>query len=496
MKTCSVVSVFGRLAATSCLLFAYYLRGQATSDPVVRYRLIEGSQLVDDCPVCDRIPIVAPIRGGFDLRLVSQDPLYSTYAVENLSFATTGNFTYQVSGKGAFRIGGQVAVLQDWWLDLQIDNGGLSSHCSFTNGSRFVERPWPMLRVIVDQTNGTFTQQYQLQINAAPFRELWVSTTREFKSGLWNPPTNVITGGDLISTDGRVVKRNDELCGSLGVMPVVPDLGLLDFHVIYKGDVVFSIAEGAFSEVLGWLYSGDLVTDSGTVFRRNSSLVANFDPQAPRLETYGIGAVQVLGDGEIYFSVATNFYSQNLARAIGAGDLLSSAGRVVKTGSQLLSAFQPAAGTKDPGLAAAFTWPHGETWFFTRAGFDDARSNSFAAGDLLSDQGYLIYRNAELLAGFVPAGIGQGLPLDGLYLVSDAIPLPQKAADVELKLALTNGPSSALQFSWKREGHTFQLERSSDPAGPFLPASPIILEGSYVEPDAPKPWAFYRLRRW
>jgi hypothetical protein len=41
-----------------------------------------------------------------------------------------------------------------------------------------------------------------------------------------NRPPIKISPGDLISNRGRVVKRNIDLVGRLGVMPIAPDLGL------------------------------------------------------------------------------------------------------------------------------------------------------------------------------------------------------------------------------------------------------------------------------
>ena len=40
------------------------------ADQVWRYQLLEGSTFTDDCPICDRIPIVVPMRGTFQLRLL------------------------------------------------------------------------------------------------------------------------------------------------------------------------------------------------------------------------------------------------------------------------------------------------------------------------------------------------------------------------------------------------------------------------------------------
>src|ERR1039457_2857149 len=171
---------------------------QMQSGAVWSYALLDGSQLVDDCPICDRVPIIRPLRGTFQLSLLEQGPLFSTYALENLSFTAgdTNGPTYKVVGNGTFRVGGEVALQQYIFLEVSIDNGFTNKLCFFTNAVSSVSRLWPMIQVGVDQTNGTMTQQFHLDIAAAPLREIWFSTTQVFKAGIWNSPTNLVSAGD------------------------------------------------------------------------------------------------------------------------------------------------------------------------------------------------------------------------------------------------------------------------------------------------------------
>src|SRR5205823_7739126 len=96
----------------------------------------------------------------------------------------------------------------------------------FTNANRTVTQPFPLIEINLKQTNGTLMQTFTLKMFAAPVREIWFSTARGFLSTNQPGKTNWISGGDLISSRGRVVKRNVDLVGRLGVMPGVPDLGL------------------------------------------------------------------------------------------------------------------------------------------------------------------------------------------------------------------------------------------------------------------------------
>src|SRR5262245_6232102 len=119
------------------VIFSCSLRTNLFAQPVqsIFYTLIEGSQLVDDCPVCDRLAIVRPLRGTFELRFLQQGPLFDTFALDNISFVGPASNppVYTVKGKGTYRVGGEVASLQDLYLEVTVDNGSSSNLCKFTN---------------------------------------------------------------------------------------------------------------------------------------------------------------------------------------------------------------------------------------------------------------------------------------------------------------------------------------------------------------------------
>lgn len=142
-----------------------------TSQP---YTLVSGSELTDECPICDRIPIVLPLAGTFDLRLVDQNPLFTYYELTNLAFyaGTNPGPAYQVAGSGNYQMGGQVAVLQDMFLNLEISNGVAATKASCVNTDRFVSQPWPKLQINLEQTNGTPGQVYYLTLVAVPVPQI------------------------------------------------------------------------------------------------------------------------------------------------------------------------------------------------------------------------------------------------------------------------------------------------------------------------------------
>jgi hypothetical protein len=492
-----------------CLAVALLLRccGASTeaqvtqTGPAWNYTLLPDSLMVDSCPVCGRPDILVPIHGTFQLRLIEENPLFSTYAWEGISWAggSFNNPTYKIVGQGTYQLGGEVAVLQDLSLQVYIDNGVTNNLCYFTNAVSPVVRLWPMIQISLDQTNGTALQQFHLDLSAAPVRELWLSTRQDFHAGIWQPSTNRVSAGDLISSAGRVVKRNQDLTGRLGIEPVVPDLGLKDVEVLPGGEIAFSIETDMWSESLGTtLQHGDLLSDRGRIIRTNQDLIAAFAP-VPPVPDMGLDAVQVMDNGEVYFSVQTNFFSETLGRLIRRGDLLSSSGQVLKTNEELIGRFRPGLPKQDYGLAAVYIWPSGETWFSTEDGFYGSHFEHYAPGDLLSDQGYVVYSNTNLLSAFAPVESVADFGLDALFIVTDVAPLSPAAGTTILNLPQpTNQPPGSLVLQWKGGGRVFQLEKATNVAGPYSPISPLTTEAVFVDDGTlmTQPQGFYRLRQW
>lgn len=472
------------------------LAAQTTTNDVWQYTLLPGSQLEDGCDVCGRPTILVPLRGTFQLRPAGCNPLFCTDAWENVSFtgqAGTGA-KYVLQGQGAYRWGGEVALMQNLFLTAYGDASHTNGPRYFTNATAVVERLWPMIKISLDQTNPTLLQHFRLEIVAAPLREIWFSTGHGFTAGIWPAPTNYVSAGDLVSSAGRVVKRNPRLSARLGVMPIVPDLGLKDVDLLPGGEIAFSIGQDIFSEILGPLHHGDLLSDHGRVVATNAGLLAAFGPQ-PAGSDAGLDAVQVLDTGEVYFSVETNFYSQTLGRMIGSGDLLSSRGVVIRNNADLVARISPANPKQDFGLRAAYVWPSGEIWFATETDFTDTNGVAYQAGDLLSDQGYVVYRNLDLLAPFAPLEDLANFGLDALWVVTDATPSPP--AD-RLTAILPDPATGDVTLQFKGLGRVWQLERATGLPGPWEPIGPITADLPLTDFGARTngPQGFYRLREW
>lgn len=206
----------------------------AQSTTAQRYALVTGSQLVDDCPICERPTILAPMTGTFALSMLEQNPLYTRYAMTDISFhagAQTG-MEYKVVGSGIYQIGGEVAILQDLYLDVTIDNGFTTTKTQCVNKGRGVSQPWPKIEITVDQTNGTPGQVYSLTLNAVPMPKVYSSPA--------DPQTGTVQL-QWEATGGRFqVERAENLAGPFSaVTPITTNSTFTDVGVLTNHSQVF-----------------------------------------------------------------------------------------------------------------------------------------------------------------------------------------------------------------------------------------------------------------
>jgi len=463
----------------------------AASRPLTwSYRLIEGSQLVDDTKALGRPTLLYSLRGTFDLVLASENPLFSSYRLTNIVWTAGGDPHYQVIGHGELSIGGEVAYLQNANLDLQINGRSVT----LTNAVKTVGRRWPMIGISLNETPENPIQFYTIDLRAAPLREIWFSTASGLTPGSPASGTSRVSNGDLISLDGRVVRRNSDVVNHLGIMPVVPDLGLAAVDIGAGGEVLFAIAQNVFSETLGPIQPGDLLSDRGRMVKRNQDLTAKFVLMPPTPDL-GLDAVHVNPDGEVFFSVKSGAFSEQLGRSIQPGDVLSSAGQVARSNHDLLAQFHPAATNQDFGLDALYVWPSGEIWFSTEQGFPDAQLGVITDGDLLSDQGYVVFRNLELVGAFSPLEDLANFGLHDVYLVTD-VTAPAPAPNLlTLQVDLQ---SQQFTLRWEGKGRAFQLEKAADIAGPFAPIGPVDVRSQFTGETGlgGSAQAFFRVRQW
>jgi hypothetical protein len=451
-----------------------------------QYQLIEGSDLVDECLICGRPTIQWPMRGSFQLRTLEATPIRTRYALENINFhaGAAGN-EYFFTGSGTLELSGQLAVRQTVRLDGVMKMSSQTNEVHFTNETSSPTRLWPMISATMFQTNGTLVQTFTLQLNAAPLRDIWFSTSSSFHRSDTPVEDSEVSSGDLLSMEGRVVKRNSELQEKFPG-PTFANMELDAVDLLPGAEIAFS------TDTLGVLNDGDFAfLRSGQILRFGDFMAPWNPPKEP-----GLDALHFTSTNRFYFSVEHDF-AASASSMVQHGDILfrdlaTEDATIFKKNRDLLARFHPALQDKDYGLDALFIWPSGEIWFSTTDGFSDAELGDVGAGDILSDQGYVVFRNLELVSEFKPIEDVSNFGLDALVIISDVAEiLPGPKIEVT-----ANAPNSVL-LTWKGSGRVFQVERADDVTGPFLSVTPIFSDLHWEDAKvSEKSSRFYRLRQW
>lgn len=413
------------------VLVPVYADNSGTAVPVGnRYRLVEGSTLLDECTICGRPPINLPIDGSFFLERQGPDPLYANYTIRDLKFSSTGgDNTYSGQLNGTYRTGGEVAIAQQMTLTGWIEK---IDPIEMDSGFVAITESLPWIVIDVKQVNpDPYAQPYQrydLHLVAVPWPQVWFSTEVPFTSA--RKELGKVSAGDLLNSDGRIIHRNHELTERLGIMPMVPDLGLDAVGRMASESGVqpdclrcetwFSLEEDMFSETLGQLHHGDILSQAGYVVRRYTDLIGSFSPMPP-IPDLGLDAFahQIIDDKptRLLFSTEEDFFSESLGVKISHGDLLTEDGTIFRTNKQLLSRFHWVGETVGGlGLDAVFVWPYGEIWFSTEDSFDDLVLGHVGHGDLLNDRGRIVMRNLDLMRFFAPMEKLDDFGLDALHV--------------------------------------------------------------------------------
>jgi hypothetical protein len=112
------------LAVLMLVLAGARAEAQVRARPVL-YRLESGSSFTRGCypPCLCPIFTTEDIRGTYRLAFDHQDPLFTWYRVEDVNWVVTlGGVDTQITGSGTYRVGGEVAVLQQMTLKLKVGN--------------------------------------------------------------------------------------------------------------------------------------------------------------------------------------------------------------------------------------------------------------------------------------------------------------------------------------------------------------------------------------
>jgi hypothetical protein len=481
-----VLSIF---VSTACL------RKTSAAPPsqIWNYTLLADSLFVNDCPLCGRPTIPEPTRGTFQLLLLESGPFKTVYELQQIDLLSTrgADPSHRIRGKGTYSISAEFALLQEMKLELQIVHlpSAETNQIVMTNANQSMERPPPFVSIQLDEVTESVTRVFRLNLVAAPLREIWFTTASGITPADREKFPNRISSGDVLAFPGRVVKSNLDLLRHLGLMPGIPEIGIDALEIGPGGEIMFSLTEDAFSETLGPLSHGDLLSQRGRIVKKGSQLLAAFEPPAGS-EDAGLDAIHLRDDGEVLFSITQQIESLKLGRQLSPGDLLSDRGLIWRAGKDLLAAFQPS-DTQQIGLDAVYIWPHGEILFSTEQGFFDRQLGTITGGDLLSSAGYIVIRNLDLVGDFAPLEDLADFGLDGLFIATD-----MSVLSTQPKLIEINPSQGKIDLKWEGPGRVFQVEKSTALPGNFQSISPLLPDSHWSDVQLPDRSGFYRIRQW
>ncbi len=388
----------------------------------VLYELQEGSTLSytyrDDTGAMNTRTV--EIEGWFCRQAGSVRPLYNLVHLSFHSLESTRPVT--VTGRGTYQaLQGHIVPER---MDLAVAITGFPQpddvQVRLSSGDVWhSEGTFPTIIIDVLQVVSTPEWFYSMHLIATPLRNVEFSTDESFSGASPAGTERLISEGDLLRNTGVIVRTNRELMRNFRVMPPMPDVGLDAVSMCpwcppepWPGPadearrcVIFSIEDTIWCESLGtWLQHGDLLCERGTIFMTNGELIAEFGLLMSD-EDVGCDAAYVDESGEVFFSTEIGFWvvtPEGLRRWISPDDMLSSRGRVVKTLDELLGRFSPIAVPASLGLDALYVLDNGEVYFSLESGFYDGVYGAISDGDLLSDAGYVVARNRELIDPFHP----------------------------------------------------------------------------------------------
>ena len=446
------------------------------SAEVVRYQLLYGSSI--SSRTGNIVTSFQASRGSFDLRTDEQTGGSSRYSVENVRI--NGDLQHQFAGNGTF----QAAAGSSIKLSLTLINvaAPLEPALIFTNVAITPDRKWPMLalRVRQDTTNATI---YTIDIRAAPFHDIWISSAVDFRASAFPDAANLIRGGDLLSIDGRVIRRNAGLLVQFGPL-VVNDYGLDAVSLAAGGGLAISTHD------FGTLRDGDILLP--TLARRINYKEIFTNAIASSMSDPGIDGLQFTSPTSFYFSVKHNAtYAPDSTTTLQLRDadiwwtdVQTHELRLVHSREELFAfaEYQPWLKDAQVGIDAFYIWPSGEVWF-------SLRSSWTAHTAIYSSDGYGVFTDTFVFQAFKPS-IDPGL--DAFLVITDLASPPATASSLSVTLSATN-----VVLQWPQGAGAYQVEAATELSTAFKAISPVTANATFT--DVLKQSAahrFYRIRQW
>jgi hypothetical protein len=432
----------------------------------IHYQLLYGSTL--SYKIAGKTVGSSLLTGSFELRSPDSTLTNLHYAIDQIQFASF--VTNSISGAGSFDVTtGGIASAK---LDIVISDVSTQS-IPFTNLTFTPDRKWPMIALRLQQTNSVNDRVYTINIRAAPFHDIWISSAAAFRADALPPPNNQISSGDLLSVTGRIVKRRAELSGNI-------DNGLDAIAFYPAGGVAFSCDGGA-----GISDGNILLPDSTRIHYTdiftNALATAMPDP--------GIDGLQFTSNTSFYFSIKRDATYTGADKTISLRDAdiwwtdLQTHQLVLACSREQLFAYpdyQPWLADPTVGIDAFYIWPSGEVWFSLRASWT-------AHTAIYSADGYGVFTDTFVFDAFKPS-IDPGL--DALLVMTDWVEPPPNPPTLET-------PASLPTLKWSATAHAYQLEAAGNVEGPYFPASPVIIDSTWSDlSSSNSALRFYRVRQW
>jgi hypothetical protein len=160
--------------------------------------LIEGKHICPPCLCPDMVPV--PVTSTFLLTPTGYDGLYNVYAVTSVNWRVPINGADMiVTGSGTYKVGGEVAFLQELALDLQL-GGAHMEH--FDSGLVPVAAPFPEIKVAISTTNKLcFAAAFKIDASPAP----------ALQPRLGHAGSNTVVLSWPVSADSFVLKESSDL---------------------------------------------------------------------------------------------------------------------------------------------------------------------------------------------------------------------------------------------------------------------------------------------
>ena len=158
------------------------------------YTLAQDSSYQEGCfpPCMCPLTVAQPVQGTFVLQLANSDPLFAVYALTDVRWRIVRDGAEtEVTGAGAYRVGGEVAVMQQLTLDLQV---GSDPVAHFDSGLVAGGGAFPDLAAVVSM-NGMFCYDRVFRVHAQPAQALPQHAVFALVRGSSSVELSLFTGG-------------------------------------------------------------------------------------------------------------------------------------------------------------------------------------------------------------------------------------------------------------------------------------------------------------